>query len=434
MPAWRSCFHHVLHFASDGGVVGVMGNHALSCLRQKSSPHRMVAAAKTTSTGATRRLCSDGRSAATARRKALSYYSISHLYGSGVGSNTLDTPHYRYFSSTSSTIRKRSSNKESKRSAAAVIRNGHDQQRDQERQRWDDMFQRLLRYKRQHNGSTLVPQTYKVDLQLGRWVKNQRSHYKSKTLTDDQILLLESVGFWWDARDGQWQECFEALLAYKQEHNGSTLVPKRYTPNPKLAHWVGTQRQFYKQNVLSQERIDRLNEIGFVWDPLERSWDDMFQQWIATKKRTMNKDHRNHEVDREDDTENDNDDDYESTPSSSQSVSSTKLQDWVDVQRLYYVEGKLNESRRQRLLDAGFEFEPRNTSWWQSYSNLKQYWEQHGHTNIPYQYEDDASLGRWVHTQRAAYKRKRLSQDRMDALDELDFSWEIRNRQKTENT
>jgi hypothetical protein len=39
-----------------------------------------------------------------------------------------------------------------------------------------------------------------------------------------------------------------------------------------------TQRQQYKNDLLSPERILKLNEIGFVWDPFEAQWLESFEE------------------------------------------------------------------------------------------------------------------------------------------------------------
>ena len=101
---------------------------------------------------------------------------------------------------------------------------------------------------------------------------------------------------------------------------------------------------------------------------------------------------------------------------------------------MYWAEGKLNETRYRRLCEEGFEFEPRNSSWWESYGKLENYYRQNdGRTDIPYIYDDDPPLGRWVHTQRASRKKGRLPQNRIDALDKLHFEWEIRRTTSTEH-
>jgi hypothetical protein len=66
---------------------------------------------------------------------------------------------------------------------------------------------------------------------------------------------------------------------------------------------------------------------------------------------------------------------------------------------------------------------------------LSQYYEQHGHSNVPEDYVDNAQLGQWSMNQRTAYKRyaqgepTALTADRIQLLEEIDFRWNLREHQ-----
>ena len=145
---------------------------------------------------------------------------------------------------------------------------------------WMQMFEELMEYKEKH-GDCLVPLNYKVNPKLGRWVQHQRSQYqnkkkgKTRQITDERIYKLEEIGFvWyrgWKKRDDEgWMLMFEQLVEYKEEH-GDCLVPRKYEINAKLSNWVCHQRKHYvykgrgKPTNLTDERIHKLQEIGFVW-------------------------------------------------------------------------------------------------------------------------------------------------------------------------
>lgn len=53
---------------------------------------------------------------------------------------------------------------------------------------------------------------------------------------------------------------YESLVAYKKKH-GTTIVPQQYEADPQLGNWVQNQRRTCEE----EDRIDLLNEIGFVW-------------------------------------------------------------------------------------------------------------------------------------------------------------------------
>ena len=57
------------------------------------------------------------------------------------------------------------------------------------------------------------------------------------------------------------------LAKYKEDH-GDCLVPRGYEEGkPKLGEWVHNQRK--QKSDMSQDRIKRLNELGFVWNTQE---------------------------------------------------------------------------------------------------------------------------------------------------------------------
>lgn len=120
---------------------------------------------------------------------------------------------------------------------------------------WGVMYQRLWAYNKKH-GNTCVPRSYNADPQLAKWVKNQRQHCKEK----DRIDLLNDINFEWSVKTKNWVVMYERLLKYKKEH-GNTCVPTGYKEDPQLVNWVKNQRK----NCKKKERIDLLNDIGFVW-------------------------------------------------------------------------------------------------------------------------------------------------------------------------
>ena len=96
---------------------------------------------------------------------------------------------------------------------------------------------------------------------LGGWISTQRKTYKTGKISKERIQLLESVGFYWDLYQQEWEEMYQDLLQYKKE-NGDTNVPQRQS---KLGRWVSTQRRLNNKNQLQIERKQLLDSIGFAW-------------------------------------------------------------------------------------------------------------------------------------------------------------------------
>lgn len=147
---------------------------------------------------------------------------------------------------------------------------------------WNDLFQRLLAYKKK-NGDCDVPSNYREDPELGTWVSNQRRRESQKKLRQDRKELLHRQGFRWTVKNEQsrvsrdstkyqekWMEMFERLKVFKQEH-GNCNVPYNYKEDTSLGMWVQTQRRVYHKTTymygerkeMSEDRINLLKSIGF---------------------------------------------------------------------------------------------------------------------------------------------------------------------------
>eukprot|EP00581_Thalassiosira_minuscula_P007000 CAMPEP_0183706548 /NCGR_PEP_ID=MMETSP0737-20130205/3328_1 /TAXON_ID=385413 /ORGANISM="Thalassiosira miniscula, Strain CCMP1093" /LENGTH=498 /DNA_ID=CAMNT_0025933963 /DNA_START=170 /DNA_END=1666 /DNA_ORIENTATION=+ len=141
---------------------------------------------------------------------------------------------------------------------------------------WQKNFDSLLKYKNEH-GDVRVPRLYTKNPKLGEWVTDQRRQWKSKMegkpslMTEERKAKLDEIGFVWKVRDrADWNDRYEQLLEFKKE-NGHCIVPQHYTRNRALGKWVAKQREQYrfyregKHSFLTEERIDLLKSVGFVW-------------------------------------------------------------------------------------------------------------------------------------------------------------------------
>ena len=67
------------------------------------------------------------------------------------------------------------------------------------RRSWDQSLAMLQDFRKQ-NGHCNIPNPYKDDLQLGRWIMTQRGTYSKGKLPTDRISRLEALGFEWKVR------------------------------------------------------------------------------------------------------------------------------------------------------------------------------------------------------------------------------------------
>ena len=79
-----------------------------------------------------------------------------------------------------------------------------------------------------------------------------------------------------------WETRFNELVQYKAKHGDCNSSAEQ----GQLGKWVDTQRTNYKKGNLSQDRIDRLNGIGFEWT-LQRGrkgdWETRFNELVQYK-------------------------------------------------------------------------------------------------------------------------------------------------------
>lgn len=95
----------------------------------------------------------------------------------------------------------------------------------------------------------------------------QRSTKKRDKLIQGQIERLDDFGFVRDPFREQCEKAFEEFQNYKAEL-GNLVAPQSYrTGNGfNLWAWVNKQRTAKKQDKLTQGRIERLDDLGFLWD------------------------------------------------------------------------------------------------------------------------------------------------------------------------
>ncbi len=254
---------------------------------------------------------------------------------------------------------------------------------------WDERFAELMAYKATH-GHVDVPTDPSNKLWV--WVRKQRQSGGKDSLSKDRLQRLVEIGFDWDPRASLWEEMFAELLAYKAEH-GDVNVPDNW-PTP-LGAWVGKQRNTKRTNILSLDRLHRLNEIGFVWEANESKWEARYSELCAYKEAhgDINIPH-----DR-----------------------TSELWRWVSTQRIFKKRGKLSADKIQRLNEIGFVWDVAEAQWDTRFNDLLAYRAAHDTVNV--QQSEETGLGAWVNTQRAAKKTGGISEERIRRLEEIGFEW-----------
>ena len=210
-------------------------------------------------------------------------------------------------------------------------------------------------------------------------------------------------------REKVWEERFAQLVAYR-ERFGHCRVPAKWEENIPFGHWVHVQREFKKKGMLSEERIARLDSIGFEWHSSRSRawlhadvWSDTFAHLVAWQEEHG----------------------HANVPASHRE---NALGKWVQRQRHAYHTGTLAPARREKLESIGFEWRTVNPShekqWEIRFAQMLAYRERFGHCRVPAKWNENRQLGRWVGAQKEFRKKCMLNEERIRRLDEIGFTWQ----------
>jgi hypothetical protein len=261
---------------------------------------------------------------------------------------------------------------------------------------WFKMYD-LLKFFYSEHGHSRLPDNF-GNKKLARWMVTQRICRNKDKLPTEKIDMLDSIKFEWNPFSDEWEKNYEILKDFHNT-NGSCRV-LRSDKNKKLVVWVLIQRRVYSEGRLPLDRIQKLEALGFEWNPKENDWLEMFE-----KLQSYNEKFGNCRVPKRD-------------------INYKKLGAWVGIQRGFYAKGSLSEDRIRKLEDLGFEWDPIKEDWNLKYSELEAYKAKIGDCRVPAVYKPNIKLGNWVFTQRAAYSNGSLSTDRITKLESLGFEWD----------
>ncbi len=262
------------------------------------------------------------------------------------------------------------------------------------------------------NGDARVPGEYKTpeSYKLGYWVAHQRSSRSKDNLSEDRVVRLESLSGWsWDPYLEQWENGFGQLEHYVKL-NGNTKVPRGYvTENDyRLGIWVRAQRKSKSTNLLSQNRIERLELLpGWSWDLYSEKWEEGFKQLEQYAIF-----HGNTRV-----------------LQGHVTTEGFTLGVWVGYQRKSKLKKLLSKDYIEQLEALpGWSWDPISEKWDEWFEQLVLYVNLIGNAKVPNGYITPQSyrLGQWVGNQRQLWLNKQISPDRIKRLASLPgWSWDL---------
>lgn len=286
-------------------------------------------------------------------------------------------------------------------------------------EQWEEGFRHLANYVERFGHARPSASDMIETYRIGRWVTKQRTNYSKGKLNADRRRLLENLhpSWTWNAREGLWDDGFRHLRQFVDQH-GHARVSRPYVVDGfPLGEWVKTQRNLDRRRDLEVSRVSRLEGLhpSWTWDPYVDQWEEGFTQLLRY-------------VDRH----------GHARPGTKETIDGYPIGTWVNKQRNRHARGTrpstggsgrrygpLEPERVQRLLQVpGWTFHPHADRWEEGISHLLKYVERNGHSRArPSETIDGYQLGRWITSQRAIYKKGKLSAERRLRLEESHPTW-----------
>jgi len=203
---------------------------------------------------------------------------------------------------------------------------------------WERMLDRLVRFHRRF-GHCQVPVVWAGTRRLSEWLKRQRHLKQQGVLSQDRWRRLKTLGLDWKkggSLDPRWERSFLSLREFRRRFS-HCRVPSEWAENVNLGRWAVKMRRMNRAGRLSREKLDRLNEVGFVWDVTgvrEAAQDVVWSKWLA-KLQMFHQQHGHWCV-----------------PTDQRGFH--RLRVWMDNQRINYHHGWLPAERIRRLEEVQF--------------------------------------------------------------------------------
>jgi hypothetical protein len=266
---------------------------------------------------------------------------------------------------------------------------------------WEQIFSELVQFKKQY-GHCNVPYNWSENPKLFMWVSRQRSAKKRGQLSDRQVSSLSDIGFVWDQHDATWNEMYSALVKFKEIHSHCN-VPAIQPHDRWLANWVDLQRQLLNEGALSEERIIRLDKVGFVWTTRDFKWYRYLEEYIPYKvlprQLAMQK-----------------------MPARCLR-SASRVFRWATIQSKLRAEGLLDRNKIQSLDDIDSLWDLETPTWEKMFLALGRYKRIHAHHNIPGDWTENPNLIQWVLRQLRTTGKGEPNEQQIMHLGEIGFKW-----------
>lgn len=199
----------------------------------------------------------------------------------------------------------------------------------------------------------------------------------------------------------RWEDHFTAYCDFIR-NNGHSLVPSNFKTDDglNLGKWLVSQRQNVKNQLMKEDRLNRLQAVGFIENSKAAGYERFLYLFVKYHERAG----------------------HAMVPIDYVTDDGDKLGEWVHRQRRNYATKKLDPSKFDKLTKVGFIFDAHEASWEIYFSDLVTFKEKNGHLSVPKNFigASGKNLYVWCTKQRA----RKLSPERIARLRAVGFDFD----------
>jgi len=264
------------------------------------------------------------------------------------------------------------------------------------------MYEKVKKWVKDNNGKyPLISNKNQIEKTLGLWCNEKRQNYKKGMLSEEKIKKIEQLPGWFWIREDIFNEKIDDLLKWVNDNNKIPSMMSKNRVERTLGSWCTSRRMDYKNNVLSEEKIKKLEQIpGWYW----KRGDNFNKRCKDLQKWTNNN---------------------EKLPSNrSQNPTEKQLGIWCSHMRQKYKKGILSEKQihdLNRIKHWYWDWADVDTKKFEeSYTKLKKWVEKNNKIpSITSKNQIERNLGIWCMYKRNEYKNETLSTEKINKLEQF---------------
>lgn len=323
--------------------------------------------------------------------------------------------------------------------------------------RWNQNFQEIQRYL-EENHCTLAEIPKDVRAATGTvmrvWIGEMRKAYQNLAstnfhLNDEQKEKLRSIGMeeWINLPEREWLSHLMDVKAFYEEHHHFKLPTDMQSGNTNLYTWVVHQRVCFRNNMMSAERIQKIQEHGLM--DMISFRDTPFESGFYHAKMFYEQNH------------------HLQVPEDFECEDGYPLGNWICKMQHRFLESRLSQTcirklnrigMNWKLKDSQFEkeYQQSRQSYEESYSesvteepqksektniiwamntqdfevgyyHAELFYQENQHLFIPSTFicEDGFRLGVWIYNQRYKFEKNQLSPEEIERLNQIEMIWNV---------